>query len=74
MATRKKASPRKPKGRGAKAAASTEFEVEEGAPRVAKPPMSLESALILVTLLALVAAFVMINIEMNSSFGKGWPV
>lgn len=70
---RKKASPRKPRGRGAKAATTTEFEVEEGKAKVAKQPMSLESALILVTLLALVTAFVMINLEMRSSFGEGWP-
>ena len=71
---RKTASPRKPKGRGAKSAATTEFAVEEGAAKTAKPPMSLESALIIVTLLALVAAFVLINIESNASFGQGWPV
>jgi hypothetical protein len=71
---RKKASPAKPKRRGAKPAATTELTVEDGEARQAKQPMSLESALIIVTLIALIAAFVMINIEMRSSFGEGWPV
>ena len=70
---RKKASPRKPKGRGAKPTATTELTVEDGEARAAKQPMSLESALIIVTLVALVAAFVMINIEMNGSFGETFP-
>lgn len=72
---RKKASPAKPKPkrRGAKPVATTELTVEDGEARPVKQPMSLESALIIVTLVALVAAFVMINVEMSSSFGKTFP-
>jgi hypothetical protein len=36
--------------------------------------MGLESALILVTFLALVAAFVLVQVKMHGAFGKGWPV
>ena len=34
----------------------------------------LEMALIVVTLVALVAAFLMLQIEMRSAFGEGWPI
>jgi hypothetical protein len=76
---RKKAAAGKPKkgrGRGAAdASGDAGIEVEEiGEPKAAKPPMSIESALVLVTFIALVAAFLMVQVKMHDSFGKGWPV
>ncbi len=74
---KKPASLRKGKARPAKDAAveaSADFEVEEDTPAVAKPPMGLESALIGVTLVALVAAMVLLQLKLHSAFGKGWPV
>ena len=34
----------------------------------------LETALVVVTLVALIAAFLMLQVEMRSAFGEGWPV
>jgi hypothetical protein len=76
---RKKAAagPKKGRARGASAepAADAGLDVEEvGEARPAKPPMGLESALILVTFLALLTAFLLVQVKMHSAFGKGWPV
>ena len=59
----------------ASAAAETEV-VEETriTARAARPAGGLEMALIVVTLIALIAAFLMLQIEMRSAFGEGWPV
>jgi hypothetical protein len=70
MARKKAATPRKGKARAS--AETTELQVEEAGPP--KPPMTLESALVLVTFLALVVAFLLIQLELRSSFGSGWPV
>lgn len=54
-----------------------EFEVVEETVVVEKPAKAAfgtEGMLVLVTFVALVAAFVLINMEMHSAFGKGWPV
>jgi hypothetical protein len=66
---------RKGKARSAKDAADSgvEFEVEEETEVVVKPAMGIETALIAVTLVALVAAFVLVQLKMHSAFGKGWP-
>ena len=42
--------------------------------RTAAPAGGLEMALIVVTLVALVAAFLMLQVEMRSAFGEGWPI
>jgi hypothetical protein len=70
------ASPKKGRARAAAEPAADEgLEVEEvGEARSAKPGMGLESALILVTFLALVAAFVLVQVKMHGAFGKGGPV
>ncbi len=57
-------------------AAEGEFEVVEDAPveKAAKPPLATEGMLVLITFVALIAAFVLINLELRHAFGKGWPV
>lgn len=67
---------RKGKGRPAKEADETvtEVTVEEETEVVVKPAMGLESALIAVTFIALIAAFVMVQMKLHASFGKGWPI
>ena len=40
----------------------------------AAPAGGLEMALIVVTLVALIAAFLMLQVEMRSAFGEGWPI
>jgi len=73
---RKAAIVRKGKVRTAKDAddASTEVEVEEETTVEVKPAMGLETALIGITFIALIAAFLMIQMKMHAAFGKGWPV
>lgn len=73
---KKTASLRKGKARPAKAAdeGGADFEVDDETPAEPKPPMGLESALIGVTLVALIAAMVLLQLKLHSSFGKGWPV
>jgi len=73
---KKPANVRKGKARPAKEAdeGGAEFEVEDETPVAAKPPMGLESALIGVTLVALVAAMVLLQLKLHASFGKGWPI
>lgn len=39
----------------------------------AKPAPGIEAWLVMVTLFALIAAFVLINMKMKSDFGEGWP-
>ena len=52
-----------------------EFEVVEQVTveKPAKAPMGTEGMLVLITFVALVVAFVLINMEMRHAFGKGWP-
>ncbi len=72
MARAKPTAVRKPRSRDAEA--STELEVEEAAPaeeQVAKPPMGLENALVLVTFVALAVAFVLIEMRSKSAHGGG---
>jgi hypothetical protein len=63
------------KGRGREAEASGEFEVQDvEAAAPAKAPAGIETWLVFVTLAALIAALVMINLKMQADFGSGWPV
>ncbi len=52
---------------------SGEITVEDVTERPARPPAGIETWLIVITLAALVAAFLMINIRMRADFGSGWP-
>jgi hypothetical protein len=62
------------KGRGREAEASGDFEVEDvEAAAPAKAAAGIETWLVFVTLAALIAAFVMINMKMRADFGAGWP-
>ncbi len=62
------------KTREAKATESQELEVEEvGDEAPAVNPAGLEQALVFVTTLALVTAFVLIQLKLRSAFGQGWP-
>ena len=52
-----------------------ELEVEEVATveKVPAAPVGVETLMIVVTLVALIAAFVIINMKMKADFGEGWP-
>lgn len=64
MAKRAKPSPR------SKAAASSDFQVEDE--NMVESTGGLESALVLVTFLALLVALVLSQLELSSSYGQGW--
>jgi hypothetical protein len=69
------AAPKKGRARAAgEPDAEAGLQVEEVGETEAKQPMGIESALVVVTFLALLAAFVLIQVEMRGAFGKGWPV
>ena len=53
--------------------AKLNFEVTDQAEAGAPSRWNLESGLVLVTLLALLISFVLIQIEMSSSYGSTWP-
>jgi len=42
--------------------------------RTVAPAGGLEMALIVVTLVALIAAFLLLQVEMRKAFGEGWPI
>jgi hypothetical protein len=75
MAKKPAASVRKGKARPAKEVVEgdAEFVVEEETEVVVKPAMGLESGLIAVTFVALIAAFVLVELKHKSSFGAIWP-
>ena len=52
-----------------------ELEVEEVAVVEKAPaaPVGVETLMIVVTLVALIAAFIIINMKMKADFGEGWP-
>jgi hypothetical protein len=51
-----------------------ELEVQEVvAEKPPAPPVGLETLLIVVTLAALLAAFILIRSKMVADFGQGWP-
>jgi len=56
--------------------AAAEEPAEESDSGAAAPASrgGLEMALIVVTLVALIAAFALIQLQMHSAFGQGWPV
>jgi len=68
----KKTPARKVRGRDAEGSGELEVqEVEAAVP--AKAPPGIETWLVIVTLAALVAAFVLVNTKMRADFGVGWP-
>jgi hypothetical protein len=65
----KTAKPKRAKGRRG----GDDFEVTDQADARAGSGWSLESGLVLVTFLALIVSFALIQIEMSGAYGTTWP-
>ena len=68
----KPAKTKKVKARG-KGKRGDDFEVTDQAEARAGTGWTLESGLVLVTFLALIVSFALIQIEMSGSYGSTWP-